>query len=402
MSEAVVSDDAPSSSIDNVGGGGDRKLDGGFKRNIMIIGGVFVGVVAIVLVMFLFTDNLKKKPEPKSSIQQGVSSPGGEGDLGPNMAKKVLNVQTREAEEAARQNKSYIPKDIIAAVDQNSTPQPTQPAPSQFGAQQFPVQANGPGASGYPQIQQAAQQAEIDRENRRREGAARQLEGLVARQQVSSNLQRFATTNSSDSSRGASQQQMAAGGLAGGQALPQALLTDALEIYGAETLSPVDTDGTSYVSARITSGKLDGAFLIGNIRLANESVETTFTQMRYNGKTYQIQAIALDQDTATNALAGNIDRKILQRYVMPVGLAVVQGFAQAKATVAQSSTVIQGAGVVNNIPAPTSEQARNAGIARGLDILGQRINQQANQPIAVSLKPYHAIGIMFMQPVALK
>lgn len=394
----------PSSTIQGGSSGGSAKLDGGFKRNILIIGGVLAGIIGIVFLMFAFTDNIKKKPEEKSSIQPGLSTPGGQGDLGPNMTQKVLSVQAREAEEAARLNKSYIPKDIVTAVDQNSAPQPgAQAAP--LPPAQFPGQDTGPGASNYPRAQ-FMQQAEVDRENRRREGAARQLESLVARQQVSTVVQRFATSNANEQSGGQSGRSGAtASGQSAGfgnQAPPQALLTDALEIYGAETLSPVDTDGTSYVSARITSGKLNGAFLIGNVRLANENVETTFTQMRFNGKTYPIQAIALDQQTATNALEGNIDRKILQRYVMPVGLAVVQGFATAKAQVAQTSNAVSGAGIITNVPAPTTEQARNAGVAKGLDILGQRINQQANQPIAVTLNPYHAIGIMFMQPVALK
>lgn len=400
MSEAILAEESPV--IENTGSGGQKKLDTGFKRNLKIIVGAFAAVIAIVVLMFLFTDNLKKRPDGASSIDRGSSITGGEGDLGPNMTKKVQNVQIREAEESAKRNESYIPKDIVSAVDQNSTPFKDGPPQPQFQQQQFPGQNNGPGASPYANYVPQASQAELDREARRREGANRQLEALVQTQRPPANMQRIAGSAPAAAAAAGAGDPGAQSALSAQNAPPQALLTDALEIYGAETTSPVNTDGTNYVSARITSGKLAGAFLIGSSKLAGENVETTFSQMRFAGKTYPVQAIALDQNTATNALEGKVDRKLLQRYAMPVSLAVVQAFAQAKSQTAQTSNAVQGVGVVQNIPAPTTEQARNAGIARGLEILSNRVAAAANEPIAVSLAPFSAIGIMFTAPVALR
>jgi len=190
---------------------------------------------------------------------------------------------------------------------------------------------------------------------------------------------------------------------AAGTATNAPALVDALEIYAAQTLTPVDTYQTGYISARIVAGKLAGAFLVGRTQMVNEGLQPRFTQMRWNNRTYAIDAIALDDRSGTDAVRANLDRRYMQRYVMPVVVAMVGGYTAAKAQTG-STTVEIGAGGTGSTglaqPAPTEEQAINAGVSRAMGMTQRAVDQEAALPIRASLPAGTAIGVMFNAPVA--
>ncbi len=138
--------------------------------------------------------------------------------------------------------------------------------------------------------------------------------------------------------------------------------------------------------------------MVGAARVIDESLEINFTQMRFGEKTYAIDVIVLDQATTANAIAGNVDRRILQRYVLPITLATAQGFFAAKAAVG-SVTVNVGTDAAVATPPPTSEQARAAGMAEGFRIAGQDVQRAAALPIVVSAARGTSVGLLFRSPV---
>jgi hypothetical protein len=180
-------------------------------------------------------------------------------------------------------------------------------------------------------------------------------------------------------------------------------LVDALEIFAATTLTPVDTYQTGYISARIVSGRLAGAFLVGRTQMVNEGLQPRFTQMRLGAKTYAIDAIALDESSGADSVRANLDRRYLQRYVMPVVVAMVGGYTAARA---QTGTQVVGigtdgtGGVGITQPAPTEKQAVYAGVSQAMSITQRAVDQEAALPIRASLPAGTAIGIMFNAPVA--
>ena len=102
------------------------------------------------------------------------------------------------------------------------------------------------------------------------------------------------------------------------------------------------------------------------------------------------------------AIDGTVDRRVLQRYVMPIALAMAQGFYTAKAQTGSTITSIGGAGGATaaiSVPVPTTEQARSAGIAKGLEIAGQDVQKQAQLPLLVTRERSYPIGVLFTAPV---
>lgn len=168
-----------------------------------------------------------------------------------------------------------------------------------------------------------------------------------------------------------------------------------LTIVAARTTSPIDTGKTSYVSAEVIGGKFAGAFLKGTAVLnKGEGLQVIFTDIRFNGKTARINAVALDEQTSADALAGNVDRHILTKYVLPVAFATLSGAASA---VAQRGTqvVTNGFSSSVSVPVATDRQAAAAGISSGTQIGQQVVQTLAQQPNTATLPANTLIGVLF-------
>jgi len=256
----------------------------------------------------------------------------------------------------------------------------------------------------------AYQQASIQRQQgqlsesdqRRREGLENQLAAMLAGSAATGGSRARVSAEKSEEKGGSASAAPSAGasGAAPGQQTPARQILPGLEIVAATLSSDlnVPAGGAVYASATVRSGVLNGAFLVGSARVVDESLEINFTQMRFGEKLYPIDAIVLDQQTASNAIAGGVDRRILQRYVLPIALATAQGFFSAKSN--PGSVVVnvgQDAGVAT--PPSTSEQARSAGVSAGLEIAGQTVQQEAQAPIIVSAPRNTSVGLLFRAPV---
>lgn len=370
-----------------------RKLDPGFRRNIFVIGGV---AVALVLVMVLFvvmrggTSGGDKKTNSVSvALPSGTTDVGVSGNVSPAMQEKINAKHLQEKEEAeARGDRVFIPKDTVGAP---------QPIASQPQAPSINATRIAPAQTSYQMTDEERQQQE-----RRRQGVERQLGDLLAaadgggakpeRVQFQSNR----TSGGVADGVGSSAVGAGSGGTGARNKGPE--IAGGLDILPAETASPIDTYRTKYASARITGGKLDGAFLTGTTTLMEEGLQTQFNMMRFNGKTYAVNAIALDEKTSTDAMNAQIDKRYLERYVMPITMAFVGGYAQAAAQTG-TTTILTGGGATSSTPAATSQQARNAGIAAGVQIAQQEVAKEAQKPYQAKLPANTPIGIMFLAPV---
>lgn len=145
----------------------------------------------------------------------------------------------------------------------------------------------------------------------------------------------------------------------------------------------------------MVGGKFAGAFLKGTAILnKGEGLQVIFTDMRFNGKTARINAVALDEQTSADALAGNIDRHILTKYVLPVAFATLSGAASA---IAQRGTEVVSNGFSSSVSVPvaTDRQAAAAGISSGTQIGQQVVQTLAQQPNTVTLPANTLVGVLF-------
>lgn len=369
-------------------GKAQRKLDPGFKRNMLIIGGVVVGLFALVLIMMMMRSaSAEKKSSPVStSMRQTTVSNGENEQMSPAMKEAVREKQIKEEKKAAEKGDTvFVPRDTLEA-------------PVALAPKTKPVNETAPvsqQANGQPLINPG----DAARNELRRKGLEVQLAQLMnaSADMGGASPQRVAFENklppSSAGTGNGSGVGTSATGLISGPPV-----VEGLEIVPAETASPIDTYRTKYASARIVAGKLAGAFLVGKSELIDEGVTTSYNMMRFNGKTYAIDAIALDEKTSTDALAANIDHRYLQRYVMPVAMAAIGGAATALSQTG-SQVVATAGGAVGASPPPTSDQARAAGIAAGVSIAARQVDKEAQKPLQATLPANTPIGILFRAPV---
>ena len=355
-------------------------LDPGFKRNILLIGGVALVAILAVLVLLL-PSRAQSTSAGRADLSLGTSSTQTVDNLTPEMTKKLEAKQAEEAADAARRNQSYIPPDTSPVAPYAA---PTGPGQSSFAQGTSPVTHTS---------------ANPEADNHRREGLMRQLGAMIEptneQAGVRQRVQREGGTATANASKASSSDTTT------GTGTPARTLVPGLEISAAVLTNDmkVPANGSAFASARVTSGPAAGAFMIGQAKVVDEMLEVSFTQMRLDSKTYKIDAIVLDEKTASNAIEGNVDRRILARYVMPVALAVAQGFATAKAQTGSTVVIVGGSGAGVSAPAPTSAQATAAGVAAGMQIAAQETQKASQQPIVVSMGMNFPVGILFRAPV---
>jgi hypothetical protein len=192
-------------------------------------------------------------------------------------------------------------------------------------------------------------------------------------------------------------------------------LVGADEILPATLRTPIDTYKSQLVLVRIEGGALEGAELRGQVVPMKasgdvEDVGMRFTSMRFKGQYYEIDAIALNEQTATDAMNGDVDRRIFDRFVMPVLMAGLSGASTYFTAVGTPSTsVATGVGdaaVIVDQERASREDAKNQGIGGAIDKgvqIGERaIDRAAAKPNRVTLERDLALGIMFNAPVYVK
>jgi hypothetical protein len=383
-----------SSTIDESGGeGSKRRLDPSTKRNFKIVGAGFAFIVLLFVVVMLWFGGDAEKARP-SKIAMGTSQNLPAGETSPAVQAMLEEQQTAEARAAAARGSSYIPPDTHAKTELLSPmPDPMAMPESDHAAATNAVR------------QDAGSNTLSESDQRRREGLERQLAALMpqdsnetVRERVSSEV-----ANREDRQGAASQ---TGSGVAVEASSVRSVGRSVLPVHhiaGAELANDLNVPANRavFASVRIATGPAAGAYLTGTARVIDEYLEISLTQMSLNDKAYAIDAIVLDQQTANNAIAGNVDRRIFQRYVMPITLAVAQGFFDAKSkggTQIVGIPGVEGAAAVTQQP-PTIEQARAAGVSKGLEIATQEVQKSAQAPIVVSAPRGVPVGLLFRKAV---
>lgn len=182
----------------------------------------------------------------------------------------------------------------------------------------------------------------------------------------------------------------------------------AQQVVPAFTLAPallatdIDTDESSMVEAHIPSGELAGAsvYAMGYKRVSN-SVDMTFTFMKWRGRSYRINAKSIDKDTMRSTLSGEVNNRYFSRVLIPA-LALGLGRTGQLFEQADSTTVIGPlGGVVQTRGSPTGRSVAGAMIGGVATEAGQVLRTDAAQlPVKQVLIARSAtIGVRFIEPV---
>ena len=373
-----------------------RKVDPSFARNMKIILGILiVAVVAVVFIVISFRSNTKSQTAVDLNAANMGTSQKVKMEQTPAMQDMLLKKQEEEVRDAKLNGQGiYIPKEAIGKTEQVPAPV-ANPVPLS-NVQALPVAAVLP-----PDPMDAM----------RREGLKRQLDAMfpIAAGANGTLRQNLADANSAavpGASDVTSRQTLAGAAGAASAKSPgvsngRKIIT-ALEIIPGVMANPINVGQgkTAFASARITAGKFTGAYLVGIATLTDEeTIDTNFSVMRFGEKSYKISAKVLDEATADAGLHGQIDRRILERYVLPMTMGVVQGYVTAKSQAGSQVVIGVGGATQMNVPVPTEDQAVNAGLGIGLQQAQSDIQKEAQKPIRGSTLRDAPMGILFLADV---
>jgi hypothetical protein len=178
--------------------------------------------------------------------------------------------------------------------------------------------------------------------------------------------------------------------------------------YAAEMISAVDSDTPGKLRARILSGPLTGAVVIGATRrIGDQGFQADFTSAVFNGRSMKITAYGMDGEEGGDTVRGEYDGRYMQRYVFPVVAEGVKAYAGARAQVGTQVIAIPipgvggGVGVVTGgqqIPAPSAEQARNAMYSSGANQVSRAL-ATGPQDGHVTLAPGTQFGLVFEESI---
>lgn len=167
--------------------------------------------------------------------------------------------------------------------------------------------------------------------------------------------------------------------------------------YFGTLLTPIDTDKLGLVIATIDSGPFAGGEVSGTAKRVDETVSIQFTSMKWNRRSYAIQAAGIEIATFNSMLSGEVDSKWMARFGWPFVAALVSGFGQA-ASMTSTTTTVGLAGVTVAATAPSSRQITAAAIGQGAQAVGQQLSRsQGNLEKRVTIPAQQPIAIYFLK-----
>lgn len=178
--------------------------------------------------------------------------------------------------------------------------------------------------------------------------------------------------------------------------------------YAGDTLfallkATIDTDEPDLVRFEIPAGQpMAGATLTGTATRQNELVKVVVNTMFYNKVTYDLTAQAVDIDTGRGLLAGEVDRKLIQRYGLPFLGGFVTGLGAA---LAQGGTTVNSTGTTMSVATTPlrNRQVMGAAFGAGANGVNQQIQRAAsNAEIAVHVPSDIPVAIFLLSDVVPK
>ena len=129
---------------------------------------------------------------------------------------------------------------------------------------------------------------------------------------------------------------------------PPEILVPAGTIEYGELILEANTDAPGPVLARIATGPLRGSRIIGSFDTQEDFLTLQFSQVVINGRSINIQAIAINPETSNPGIVTEIDRRYFSRIILPTAAAFIQGFGEAVADTGRTRVTVDGGAAVED------------------------------------------------------
>ena len=171
------------------------------------------------------------------------------------------------------------------------------------------------------------------------------------------------------------------------------------DIYYGTMITEANSDVPGPILAQVVSGPLNGGRLVGSFQSTDEYLVLKFTTLSIGGRTYSIDAIALDPHTTLGGVATETDQRYFARLVLPMAAAFISQFGQAISQ-PDSTTSVSNGTVATSTSSSTDKQALYAGLGQSAQQLSSFVNQSGNavKPL-VRVASNTPVGIFFIKPV---
>ena len=158
----------------------------------------------------------------------------------------------------------------------------------------------------------------------------------------------------------------------------------------------INSDEPGPVLARIVTGPLAGARLIGSMKTASETIVVQFTTLSIPGAkgSFKINTYAVDPDSSNTGLASDVNHHYLARYGLGLAAAFISGYGEAVQSLGSSSVVSNGT-VVSTSDLNNKQIAQSA-LGKVGQKLGSNIDRDTNIPTTVKVNSGISIGVLFM------
>jgi hypothetical protein len=380
-----------------------KKIDPGFKRNIIFIFGSLAIISAIVFMMY--SSNKKKQErvvaEP-SAVQVGSSALTAENNTPPTgLSDKLLATEKEKGDAAKANGNSFIGSSIdqrVTDIDKEKRRVAEEERERQLanknqpngGVQNGVAYTNTAGVEqpGYPKANNGNGSQSLNFQQERF------LQyGLIANGEVDRTSKDLHTVSEIEIVAVASKNQTSLAGqvAASASGVPQtiqdaidgkALLGKMGERYYAQLKAGVKSDLTSPVIATIISGPARGTRISGSFARAHDgTMLLTFNKLAVgDGRSLSLSAVAIDQNTGIAAVDGDVNHMWVERFLLPMTAAVLGQYGQLQAQNGTTTTLpanaLSGQQVVRNL---TPAQMRAGALGAGATQAQTMLNAEAAQ-----------------------
>lgn len=371
------------------------------SRNLKMIAGVAVLAIAVSLMIFSHLGKKKDEsgaaaiPQDNNIVSNNSAVPDGHNNIAApaGISNMVADSNNAAAAAAKASGGSFVPEFTAPIVDEK------QRAKQRPEDRQSPQQANSKTAA-MPAYQSNVAQVPTPSEStatKQQEDSMRQK--MAQYQQLVSAwtygdqaIVRNDTTNAGNNVKQAQSQATSSTATPSSQG-KKMLLHAGESVYASIDMS-IDTDQPSAVFATIQSGALNGATLIGTAKQnPDDSVAVAFSKLSIPGKpAISIQAEAIDSSTGRGALTGDVNHKIVQRFILPMVSAAMGAYGQVQSqqgTTITASPLVGATTSTNLSPAQIGAVAIGAGaqnLATKLNTISNATNPETTLPANIGVE----------------
>ncbi len=181
----------------------------------------------------------------------------------------------------------------------------------------------------------------------------------------------------------------------------ETIIIPAGEIFYGQIVTQASSDIDGPVLARIFSGPMRGAKILGSFQRAEQNaLILSFDTMVIDGIDYQIDAVAVDPKTTSPGIVTDVNYHLFKRVILPGAAAFIEGIASAFAE-RENSVTVTGDVIVEEQEDLNTGGKIATGIEESARVVGEVLEDEADrvEEPTVIVAAGTAVGILFVEPL---